>query len=103
MKEVLAKDKQKFLQAEFIRLKNQKIYEKREMAKNDMSEGRLQRLQREQEKKDRIAKTMEKYKRNMERIEEFKQIRKKTMEEVSNLKTMIRLERIGNVEAMKGR
>lgn len=103
MKEALAKDKQKFIQAELITLKNQKIHEKRELAKNDKSEGRLQRLQKEQEKKKRIEMTMENYKKNMDRIEEVKQIRKKTLEEVSYFKTMMRLQRIGKVEAMKRR
>lgn len=103
MKEVLAKDKQKFIQAELVTLKNQKIYEKREMAKNDKSEGRLQRLKQEEEKRERIEMTMENYKKNMDRIEEAKQIRKKTLEEVSNLKTAMRLQRIETVEAMKRR
>lgn len=103
LKEVLAKDKQKCIQAELITLKNQKMQEKREMAKNDMSEGRLERLKKEKEKRERMAMTMENYKRNMVRIEESKQIRKKTLEEISNLKTMMRWERIGKVEAAKRR
>lgn len=73
------------------------------MARNDKSEGRLERLKKEQEKKNRIAMTLENYKRNMDRMEEIKQIRKKTLEEISNLKAMMRWQRIGKVEAIERR